>query len=62
MRLLTLKEASKETGIPVETIKSWLRKDKCPFVVRQSPSGRLYLTQEDIEAGIEAMAGYRPQR
>lgn len=62
MRLLTLKEACAQIGIPVPTLKCWLTKGICPFTVRQAPSGKLYMAVEDIEAGIEAMAGYRPQR
>ena len=53
---VTLREASDATGIPVATLRSWIRKKRVPSVIEETPNGaRRLLPLDRVEARARAL-------
>ncbi len=55
MRILTLREVSEHTGIPIGSLRFWIRKGKSPFNFRRLPSGRIVLPEEELKKAIDTL-------
>lgn len=56
-RLIDKHEASKRTGIPVETFTYWIRTKALPFVQPAGPNGRAYFSSTLIDNLIKKAEG-----
>jgi len=55
IRLLSVKEVANYTGIPVATLRFWIKKGKSPVNFRRLPSGRLVISEDELKKAIETL-------
>jgi len=56
--LLTVKDVSQKTGIPLGTLRFYLRTGKSPFNFKRLPSGRIVISEGELQTGIDALPHY----
>jgi len=58
MRLLGIKDVAERTGIPLGTLRFYMRTGKCPFKFRRLPSGKAVISEEELKKGIDVLPNY----
>ncbi len=58
MTLLTVKDVSLATGIPLGTLRHYVRTGKSPFNFKRLPSGRIVISEEQLKNGIDFLPDY----
>jgi predicted site-specific integrase-resolvase len=56
--LLSPKDVSERTGIPLGTLRFYMRTGKSPFNFKRLPSGKIVIPEEELKKGIAALSDY----
>ncbi|MGO9570960.1 MAG: hypothetical protein ACLP5H_25835 [Desulfomonilaceae bacterium] len=59
MNLLTVKDVAEKTGIPLGTLRFYLRTGKSPFNFKRLPSGRIVISAEELKNSIDALPNHK---
>jgi len=62
MKLLSIKDVSQRTGIPIGTLRFYIRTGQSPFDFRQLPSGKAVMAEEELRNAIDALPLYMPTK
>ena len=58
MRLLNMKAVAEKTGIPLGTLRFYIRCGKSPFKFRRLPSGRIVISEGQLQNDIDSLTPY----
>jgi hypothetical protein len=62
VRLLNLKTVSERTGIPLGTLRFYIRTGQSPFNFRHLPSGKIVISEEELKHGIDILPEHTKKR
>ena len=57
-KLLSPKEVAEKTGIPLGTLRFYIRNGQSPFKFRCLPTGKIVISEEELRSGIENLPAY----